>query len=98
MYVIGRDKYSLLPGPYNPKQARKPGVNTGKSAGGYIQFLTRKMNEVQQLKRTTKYNLICSIYNHSTINIVRNFKPQMCSMKENPEHAVQRRQAGAHLR
>jgi hypothetical protein len=30
LYVFGRDKYSLLPGPYNPKQARKTGVNTEK--------------------------------------------------------------------
>jgi hypothetical protein len=54
MYVFGRDRYNLLPKPYNPKQARKTGVNTGKRAGGYIKILT--MNEVQQLKQTTKYN------------------------------------------
>jgi hypothetical protein len=72
LYVFGRDKYSLQSGPYNPKQARKTGVNKEKRAGGYIQFLTRKLNEVQQLKQTTKYSLICSA--HSTITIVRNFK------------------------
>jgi hypothetical protein len=67
LYVFGRHKYSLLPGPYNPKQARKIGVNTEKRVRGYIQFLTRMLNEVPQLKQTTKYSLICSIYINSNI-------------------------------